>query len=44
MIEKHIIIRLERIQNIQSSNVDLDTQNGVFYDFNTFVLLSFGQI
>ena len=33
LIKKHIGVRIQQIENRKSSNVDLDTQNEVFYDF-----------
>ena len=44
MIEKHIKIRIEQVKSRQGSNVDTDTQTGIFDEHNTIFLPHFGQI
>ena len=44
MIEKHIKIRIERVKSRKSTNVDTDTQSGIFDKHTTIVLPYFDQI
>ena len=44
LFEKHIKIRIKQVKSWKSSNVDMDTQSGIFDKHNTIVLPYFGQI